>query len=69
MNGNENKIKGLFAILLGLMLIFFSNTITMRMIFFGGGIFLIYYGFKMLNIPAVNNFFANVKGYIQRFIS
>lgn len=68
MNGNENKIKGLFAILLGLMLIFFSNTITMRRIFFCGGIFLIYYGFKMLNIAAVNNFFANVKGYIQRFI-
>jgi len=65
---NMTVVKGLIAILLGLILIMMSYRVIVRMLFFLGGILLIYYGLQILNIPAINNALGATKQFFKKIL-
>ena len=62
-------VKGVIAMALGLMCIVFAYGIIMRMMFFVAGTGLVYYGLRLLNIPALNNVLTLIKAYWNRLFS
>ena len=73
MNGkdlpNMNVVKGLLAITFGLIFVMFAYNIILRMIFFTCGLGLLYYGFKVLDLPALKHFFTTVQAQIKKLFS
>lgn len=66
---NVTTAKGVLAVLVGLVFIFSASSIVIRMLFLAAGVFLMYYGLQMLNIPIVNNALNKVKDLIQKVLS
>lgn len=64
---NMDLIKGLLATVIGFMLLLFAYSIILRMIFFTCGLLLIYYGLRILNIPAINKVLNQIKSFFKRF--
>jgi hypothetical protein len=62
-------VKGLLATTLGAILVLAAYKIILQAIFFVTGIFLVYYGLSMLNVPAINHFFGSIKSHFNKFMS
>ena len=69
-NGLHNiaALKGLFAVIMGLMLIVFSYGVILKMILFSLGFLLLYYGLQTLNIKALESALHTVHSHIKRFL-
>jgi hypothetical protein len=62
-------VKGMLATTLGAILVLAAYKIILEAILFVTGIFLIYYGLSMLNVPAINHFFGSIKNHFNKFMS
>ena len=52
----QTLVRGLLALFFGLLFVGFAYRIILRMIFFGAGISLIYYGFRVLGVTQVTDY-------------
>lgn len=66
---NLSVVKGILAIVFGCMFIIMSYSIIIRMTLFTAGLFLIYYGIKMLNVPQIEQGIHKTKDYFKKMIS
>lgn len=62
----QTLVRGILALFFGLLFVGFSYRIILRMIFFGVGISLIYYGFRVLGITQVTDYIDNITARIKR---
>jgi len=65
---NMNVVKGLLAIIFGLGFIMLAAKIIANVIFFVGGVCLVYYGLRVLNMRQatdyVDRIFAKIKSFL-----
>lgn len=59
-------IRGLLALFFGLLFVGFAYRIVLRMIFFGVGISLLYYGFRVLGVTQVTDYVDTIAARIKR---
>lgn len=59
-------IRGLLALFFGLLFVGFAYRIVVRMLFFGAGVSLIYYGFRVLGVTQVTDAVDQVIAKIKR---
>lgn len=62
----QTLIRGLLALFFGLLFVGFAYRIVLRMIFFGAGVSLIYYGFRVLGVTQVTDCIDNVVARVRR---
>ncbi len=62
-------VKGLIAVMLGIICIMLAHSIIIKMVCFIVGLFLIYYGLSILNIQVLQQGMNTIKSYCQRFFS
>jgi hypothetical protein len=63
---NMNMIKGLIATLLGIILIFYSYHIIVHALLFVSGFLFVFYGLRLLDIPAVNRVLDHVRTFFKK---
>lgn len=66
---NVDAIKGILAVFFGCMLVILAYSIILRMIYFIGGLLLIYYGLQKLNLPTLNKTIKKIKHYFKELCS
>ena len=66
---NMPMIKGLLAIIFGIMIIAFSFKMILHIIFFTTGAFLIYYGLVVLQIKQATDYIDMIIERIRRLLS
>ena len=64
---NMSVVKGVLAIIFGLLLVVFAHKIILQIIFFVSGLFLIYYGLVVLKIRQVTDYIDSVVSKVRRF--
>ncbi len=52
----QTLVRGILALFFGLLFVGFAYRIVLRMIFFGAGVSLIYYGFRVLGVTQVTDY-------------
>lgn len=52
----QTLIRGILALFFGLLFVGFAYRIVIRMLFFGAGMSLIYYGFRVLGVTQVTDY-------------
>lgn len=63
---NMNVVKGLLAIIFGVMFMVFAYKIILNIIFFVAGLMLIYYGLLILNMKHVLDYVDQLVNKIKR---
>ena len=62
----QTLIRGLLALFFGLLFVGFAYRIVLRMMFFGVGISLLYYGFMVLVVTQVTDYVDTIAARIKR---
>jgi len=65
---NMKVVKGLLAILLGIILIVSASRIVLHIVLFATGIMLTYYGLVILNMKQATDYIDHVIGKIRQFL-
>lgn len=63
---NMNVVKGLLAIIFGLMFVVFAAKIILNIIFFIAGVALVYYGLRVLNLRQATDYIEKVFAQLKR---
>ena len=64
---NMDVLKGLLAIVFGLMFVVFAAKIILNVIFFIAGIALVYYGLRVLNLRQATDYVDRIFARIKQF--
>ena len=62
----QTLVRGLLALFFGILFVGFAYRIVLRMIFFGAGISLIYYGFRVLGVTQVTDYIDTIAARAKR---
>ncbi len=62
----QTLIRGILALAFGLLFVGFAYRIVLRMVFFGAGVSLIYYGFRVLGVTQVTDYIDMVIAKIRK---
>jgi hypothetical protein len=62
-----STLKGLAAVIIGIILIALAHSIIIHMMLFVSGLLLMYYGFNLLNITGVKTILASIKNYCAKW--
>ena len=67
---NGDAIKGIVALVIGVILIALAYKVILQVLFFFSGLFLVYYGLSMLKMEqvkvSIDNVFQSIKAHLPK---